>query len=181
MHLTDKAFDTLDAALAQFSEHASTASMACEVLFGVKTALRELCPRAKSLSDAATLSEHVQAATESSEGIRSAALLLIRCLGVPGVLPDDDHAGGPHIQRKMIALVEKGTPDIAKIMRMDDKKLTFEKVELLRGVHTRLIELLEPLCKLPTTPSEFASRKQEVIKLLKNDLIKSYLNPYGLS
>ncbi|MER9751329.1 ATP-binding protein [Mesorhizobium sp. M0140] len=181
MHLTNNTFDTLDTTLAKFSEHASPAPLVSKVLSDVKTALRELCPRAKSLSEAATLSEHVQAAIESIEGVRSAALLLIRCLGVPGALPDDDHRGGPHIQRKVIALVEKGTPDIANIIRMAERKLTFEKVDVLRSVHTRVVSLLEPLSKLPTNPSEFASRRQEVIKILKNDLLKAYLNPYGLA
>jgi hypothetical protein len=123
------------------------------------------------------LAETIQAAANSKNSLRSAALFLIRCLAVPRLLEDTAFVGA-QFNHRAVDLIEKATPDLTDYFKVNEQKQTIDKIEVLRRIHSRSIELLSPLAHLPNSPDQFASRRQEVFKLLNNKFLKAYLNSY---
>ncbi|MGH6818310.1 MAG: hypothetical protein ACREC1_06005 [Methylovirgula sp.] len=135
-------------------------------------------------SSVCDLASQIEVAAKNPQGNRASALFLIRCLGVPGAIPEGNWNDRQHIHRKLVELVEQTTPDIADYFRLGEKKQTVDKIETLRDVHRQCVELLEVFSTLPSRPEEFASRRQDIFRALNNKFLKSYLNNYdfvGLS
>jgi hypothetical protein len=124
------------------------------------------------------LAEQIEAAAHNPKARRASALFLIRCLGVPGVIPEGNQNGGQHLQRKLVTLVEQSAPDIADHLRLGEKKQTIDKFEALRDAHRQCMDLLDVFRILPDRPEEFANRRQDVFRILNHKFLKSYLNNY---
>jgi hypothetical protein len=150
-----------------------------EALDAVRSTLAEASPQVRGLRSSAGLSDCVEAAALSSDGRRDAALFLVRCLGVPGLVADADRDRGEHLQRKIVHLFEQGAPDLVEYFRLPERKQTIDKFEALRDLHRQCTDLLSAFGTLPDDPQELASRRQEVFKTLNNKFLKAYLNTYG--
>lgn len=145
-----------------------------DILQSVVDVLVEFCGGAAFTADM-QLADYIEEATRHQLGRRSSALFLIRCLGVPGVIPEDDGSG---IQRKFVSLVEKALPDIVDYTRMYEKKQTIDKFDVLRNVHDSCLVLLGVFKSLPTNPDDFISHKQDIFHAISNKFLKAYLNSY---
>jgi hypothetical protein len=79
-----------------------------------------------------SLGESIEAAWQASaEHRRQAALLLLRALGVNGLICHHDPQA--QLERRIVALVTKALPDICKFYSIDEKKQNFEKFAALAG------------------------------------------------
>ena len=122
--------------------------------------------------------KQIDALAKEPHGKRAATLFLVRCLAVPGVIRDNDKSGSQHAFRKIVGLVEQTAPDIADLTNLDEKKQTIDKIEALRDLHRRCLDLLELFENLPEQPEEFAARRQDIFRVLNNKFLKAYLNNY---
>lgn len=121
-------------------------------------------------------------AASSAEGKREAAFFLVRCLGIPGLVPEgDENRVGPHFPRKLVCMFEQAAPDLLQFLRLNERKLTVDKFDILRNVQRTCTDLLAVFRQLPADPAEFASRRQEIFHTLKNKFLNAYLNIYDFS
>lgn len=170
--------ETLIASLASSED---TIEKGRSIRVAITSAIRSLSPATRRLSAKASIADHLEAATEESGGRRDVALLVCRCLGETLDILNEDGTGGLHFQRRVVSLVEKGTPDFAALVNLSEKRMHSEKYEALKELHRSCLEKLDIFCAIPIDPAGFASRRQEVFKLLNNQFLRSYLNPYGFS
>jgi hypothetical protein len=126
-----------------------------------------------------SLSDKLERATNDPHARRDAALLVLRCLGAPGVIPENDDQN--QLQRRVVALVEQGAPDLSEFFNLKGKKQTVDKFNVLQSIHRHCWDLLSPLRIFPIAPDIFAAYRQEVFKALNHRMAKAYFNNYGFS
>jgi AAA+ ATPase superfamily predicted ATPase len=110
-------------------------------------------------------------------GQRAAAILLIRSLGVDGLLPIDTPES--RASRTIPILVEQFVPDIAKYCKVTDKKQNYEKIKLLRDFHGFVSENFGAMSNLPTDLTEISNLKTEILRNFSNKLFQAYLQPFN--
>jgi hypothetical protein len=125
------------------------------------------------------LSDKLERARNDPQARRDAALLVLRCLGTPGVIAENDDQN--QLQRRVVALVEQGAPDFAEFFKLKDKKQTIDKFNILQSVHRYCWDLLSPMRIFPIALDIFAAYRQEVFKALNHSMTKAYFNNYGFS
>jgi len=152
-----------------------------EVLVGLNNVFVVLNASARACPATATLSDRIEAVARTGEHRRALGLILIRCLGVYGAIPETEVEVGLFFRRRALALFEQAIPDLMEQFRVGEEKQTIDKIEKLRGVQRHCEELLSVFCNLPSDPKEFVSRRQEVLQRLNNKFLKAYLNPYGFA
>jgi hypothetical protein len=140
----------------------------------VCAAIRDACPVGHY--EGASLADHIEIAAKDAKGRRIAALLILRCLGAVGIIPDNDD--GSQIQRKIVFLVEQGAPDISQFFKLPEKKQTIDKFDILCTVHAFCSDFLRPIRMAPTSTEDFPGWRQEIFKILNSKILKSYFNNY---
>lgn len=126
----------------------------------------------QSLGDAVALAR----GSHDAKARRKSALLLTRLLDVSGAISLTD---SPLLQSHLAELLEVGMPDIAKALRLDAKRQTFEKLELLKSAHSLALSPLDAIAKAPRSASELVHAHQGLIKALSSPLTSAYVQPYG--
>jgi hypothetical protein len=177
--VTENTLDTLqpiEELLQQFSLGTVKSN---SVLDAIKSTLGKLSPAART--DHTSIARRIEAIAQASQGRREAAIFLVRCLGVADAISDNEDVAGQHFQRRLVSLFELAVPDLATYFKLQDKKQTMDKFEILRGIHRYAAQSMHIIQTLPVAPAEFASRRQEVFKTLNNSFLKAYLNSYGFS
>jgi signal transduction histidine kinase len=126
-----------------------------------------------------TLSDSLEAAEQSApEHRRRAALLMLRALGGTNILANQDHGTG--YERRVVTLISHGTPDIIKYFQVEDKKQTFERFVTIEQVHTQLLKKLTALPSISSHPETFLNARQDVLKALNQEIVKSYFSLYDI-
>jgi hypothetical protein len=171
-----------EAQLRRFTHPDQVAATTGCALGAIRLTLSELCVGTRAVIDNSSLADMIEAANSSFDGKRDAALFLVRCIGVPGAVPEGDQVGvGQQLPRKLVALFEHGAPDLVDFLRLNERKQTVEKYEVLRNVQRQCVEHLDIFRRLAADPAEFASRRQEIFRTLNTKFLKAYLNLYGFS
>ncbi|MDB5575311.1 MAG: hypothetical protein JWR80_487 [Bradyrhizobium sp.] len=111
---------------------------------------------------------------------RDALLFTARLLNAPNILPEGN-ADIHQFERRFVSLFEQAVPDIAKLAELSTLRQTIDKINALRGLRDRVAQLLEPLAHTPSNVGTFPASKQGAFQTLNNQLLKSYLAPYGFS
>lgn len=114
---------------------------------------------------------------KAATGQRDAALLLIRALGVEGLLPVDSPES--RTSRILPALVEQFAPDIAKHCKTFEKKQNFEKIKLLQTFHSYVLENFKVLFDLPNDIFEINNIASIIRQPFSHKLFQAYLQPFG--
>jgi hypothetical protein len=123
-----------------------------------------------------TLSTLVDAVAKTPTGRREAAILTVRALAVEGLLPLEDDAP---LSRNVAALIEAGFPDGCKNLKLSDKRMTYEKVNALKGLHASICGNLSILHDLPTSLTEINALNGDIQRALRKDQCGAYLSPFG--
>lgn len=159
----------------------STGGLAGKDLGAAQDALAEALSSACCISppfDGIKLDQMLLQVEEATTGQRDAALLLIRALGVEGLLAVDD--SGSKASRIVPTLVEQFVPDIAKYCRIYEKKMqNFEKVKLLQKFHSFALSSFDVLKALPNDLSEINNLGETIRRPFSNKLFQAYLQPFG--
>ncbi len=127
----------------------------------------------KEFDPSLSLPDDVEAAAHYGHGARAAAILLVRSLGVDGLLPENTQSN--QIQRKLVQLVENALPDFCKEYAIAERKQTFEKFEIIRGIHKNILDKLKPISEVPASVERIKFSKEDIFRTLGNKIIKSYL------
>jgi hypothetical protein len=164
----------------QFEQAISQGPGLLELIQATASALIEL-GEIEASSTTLDLFHQIDFLAKEPHGKRAATLFLLRCLPVPGVIRDNDKGGSQHAYRKLVGLVEQTAPDVADLANLEDKKQTIDKIEALRDLHRRCLDLLALFENLPDQPEEFAARRQDIFRVLNNKFLKAYLNNYNFA
>lgn len=124
----------------------------------------------QSLNDAI----HYCAQTRNHKAQRQIALLLVRLLGVQGLL----HLGR-ETERHVVDVFEQGLQDLAKQFGLERKRQTFEKFELIGSLHEKACMLMSGLAQCPSAPERLVAGQADLLKILNSPFLSAYLQPYG--
>ncbi|WP_367237400.1 ATP-binding protein [Pseudomonas sp. Rh2] len=113
----------------------------------------------------------------ATTGHRIAAIILIRCMAVDGLLPLDEQPNV--INRKLVAIIEPHAPDLARFVRAEKATQTYEKINLIRSFHGSACSNYLPLSQVSGTIAEIATQKPILTKALKHKQFQSYLQPFN--
>jgi hypothetical protein len=123
--------------------------------------------------------ESIDVASEASaEHRRRAALLVLRSLGVDGLV--GARCLEAQLERRIVALMAKALPDICKFYSVDEKKQNFEKFAALEAVHADVESRLYVMRGIEAESASFAAARQSVQKALNHSVVKSYLQHYDV-
>lgn len=121
------------------------------------------------------ISTLLQLAIDAAKKRRDAAILTLRALAIDKLLPLDDD---PPLGRVAVQLIELGFPEVFRQLKISEKRQTYEKLEVLRGFHSSVVQGLEVLRTLPRTLVEIEHLKGEIQKVIRKDLTNAYLQPF---
>ncbi|EAP0001014.1 ATP-binding protein [Salmonella enterica] len=159
-----------------FLSEGENASAACEAARdALVEAIKDLCSISGSYSGS-NLERILGKVETATDGHRDVAIILIRCLSVDGLIPIDDTQSV--IIRKLISLFETYVPDVLKLVRLD-KKQNFEKINLIRTIHSTVCNNYAPLNQISGSLEEIASQKPTILKCLKHKGFQAYLQPFN--
>lgn len=113
----------------------------------------------------------------AATGHRIAAIILIRCMAIEGLLPLDDQPN--LINRKLVAIIESHVPDLVRYVRAEKVSQTYEKINLIRSFHGTACSNYLPLSQVSGSISEIATQKPILTKALKHKQFQSYLQPFN--
>lgn len=125
---------------------------------------------------ASSLSVLLESAAATSGGRRESAIFILRALAVEGLLPfESDH----QLERRVVELVEAGFQDQLKVLKLNEKRQTFEKMAALKGFHEFICQQLRVLAEVQPTLADIASAKPDIQRSTKNGALSAYLQPFG--
>lgn len=174
---------TLNVCVSKFEKSVdrySTGGFTGKDLDSARDALAEALSSACCISppfEGSQLDQMLVEVEKATTGQRNAALLLIRALGVEGLLPVDDP--GSKASRIVPALVEQFVPDIAKHCKTSDKKQNFEKVKLLQKFHVFAFSNFDVLDALPRDLGGINNLGTTIRRPFSNKLFQAYIQPFG--
>lgn len=140
--------------------------------------LSDVSPSARAVNPKSTLAARIEAAAAAPDGRRDAALIVARALSIRPLRQMIESSGGLHVQRKIVVLFEQGAPDLRDYLGISERKITHENFDAIAGAQAKCLELTSLFRTLPSEAKEFASRRQEIFRTLKNSFLRAYLNPY---
>src|SRR5262245_2218267 len=114
----------IETGAADSSSGSSARKLICQIL------RREL-----AITDAIgySIADLLEAAIHTPQKTRRIALLVLRWIAVPRVLPENDDAN--QIERKTVSLIESSLPDICKDFQISGLRQTRDKYISLRRIH----------------------------------------------
>lgn len=114
---------------------------------------------------------------DATQGHKEVAIILARCLSVDGLIQIDENQGV--INRKLIALFENYMPpNLLKIFKIE-KQQNYEKIKIMRTIHSAICSNYSPLTQLPGSLKEIVNQKETILKCLKHKIFQSYLEIFN--
>jgi hypothetical protein len=108
-----------------------------------------------------------------------AAIVLLRCLAVHGLVPQSNHAN--HISRSAVELCEGGLPEILTYLKVDSRAQTYEKFAIISSCHQRITEILNPLRHSYGDLDAILAARKEILGSLNHSLVHLYCGPFRLN
>ena len=109
----------------------------------------------------------------------TAAVLLLRCLGVDGLVPEPNSAN--QIGRLAVEICEKAAPQIVSFLKIDRKLQTYEKFPILRTCHNEILMLLKPVSDRYGDLSALLSARRAIVGALNHGIVRAYCTPFRLN
>ena len=110
---------------------------------------------------------------------RTAAVVLLRCLAVPGLVPEPNSTN--QIGRLAVEICESAAPQIMSFLKVDKKLQTYEKFEILRGCHSQIAAILKPLSERYGDLSAVISARKEIMGALNHGIVRDYCSIFRLN
>jgi hypothetical protein len=139
---------------------------------------RELLLKMIGLEGGASTGEALSQLSQNPLKARIAAIILLRCLGVQGLLPAPNHTN--QIVRSTVQLCEGAAPEIMRFLKIDDKLQNIEKYNALTNCHQRLSEVLSPLQVPYGDLNALLNARKEILGSLNHSIIRQYCSPFLL-
>lgn len=126
-----------------------------------------------------TLTESIERALSRPNELRGAVLATLRVLGVDGIIDFEEEDSS--LQRNIVRACEQAIPDLCKYYKVSECKQNYEKVARLSSIHSDILNHIQPLRTIGSAQHEFMGARTELMRVLKREVVKAYLSPYGLS
>lgn len=121
------------------------------------------------------ISNILEKAASAINGRRVSAILILRAMAINGLLPfESDH----QLSRRVVDLIEGNFSDQLRRLRLNEKRQTFEKIDLMRGYHSSICQELMPLMSAGQTLADIAALTPDITKIVRNGTLGAYLQPY---
>lgn len=126
-----------------------------------------------------SIAEAVAKISESKGEFAHVGAVLLRSLAIDHLLPSG--AGKTNLDRNLVEVVENHLSPVCEFIGLDPKQQTFEKIALLRGVHSRICDLLQPLTYSYPTLEGLVAGRQQILGALNHSVVKKYCRPFSLN
>ena len=140
----------------------------------VQHALQNLIDPQRTVDQARSLTDFINHVMTDAGRRRAAALAILRSLGIAEILQNKQ------FELPVVQLVEQAAPDIFKAYVSKEQKQTYDKYRRLEDVHHLICEKLSVLAGVSETMADFMSARTEILRVLNNSIVKSYLQPYDI-
>lgn len=124
-----------------------------------------------------SIAELIGLAADNIQSRRVVGIVILRCMSFNGLIPENNTNN--QIDRKIVAIVENGVPDICKFYGIDEKKQNYEKMLILRTIHQSILEKLSVLKAIPPRLDGIISMQSELFRSVNSQIVKAYLNIYN--
>lgn len=146
---------------------------------GARRALSQFICNALGETAQLSLPDAIDAASKTPDVStrRRLALVIIHAASNLRIFPKSDKSN--QLDRKVIALVENGTPDLARKFEVSKASQNYEKMKVISAMHATICAPLLTLTKVPVQPKMLVASKQMIIKDVSRDTISAYLSEYN--
>jgi hypothetical protein len=141
----------------------------------LRACLRAICGLDEDLAGD-TLAELIEQATSASMGRPEAASVILRCMAVKDLLPENNSTN--QIHRKIVSLVRAGTPEICEQYFKDDKVQTFEVVNKLKSVFNTILQEISSVAQIPAQIEPIIATRQRATAILNDKAVLAALSAY---
>lgn len=109
----------------------------------------------------------------------AAAIVLLRCLAVPGLVPEANSAN--QIARLAVEVCEKAAPQILSLLKIDKRLQNYEKFPIIRQCHNEILTILKPVSDRYGDLSALISARREIMGALNHSIVRDYCSIYRLN
>lgn len=125
-----------------------------------------------------SISEALNYLARSGHNLRDVAVVLIRLLAVPDLLPEENAHN--QIERLIVEICEKHVSDVCDFLLLKPKSQTYEKIAVLSNGHHTVIKLLEPLTTNYGDLHALVGARKAILGRLNHGVVRAYCGPYHL-
>ena len=143
-----------------------------------RTQLRSWLHSFNPLEASGSVSEELGYIARSSRPPREVAVMLIRLLAVPGLIPEPN--ANNQIERLVVEICEKSIDDICSFLAIKPKSQTYEKYTVLSNGHQAILKLLEPLIANYGDLHALVAARKTVLGILNHSIVRAYCGPHHL-
>lgn len=145
----------------------------------VRLYLRESCRNLPASAEEPPLARIIDHVTdnESKDLQREASLLLLRCLGLGKVLPENNAFNQLHA--KVCTLIQKGIPDILRRYKIIADEQTHQLIASLSTLHGKLHAQLSQLVTVAEDVSAIRANVQALRKFIGDETHRAYFHPWN--
>jgi hypothetical protein len=136
-----------------------------------RNALRELLLQMGSL-ETGSIGDALLHLAQQPLRHRAAAIVLLRCIGIQGLLPEANTAN--QIIRSTVQLCEGAIPEIVSFLKIDSRSQNIDKFVSLAACHNRLTEILSPLQVPYGDLSALLSARKDILGCLNHSIVRQY-------
>ena len=108
-----------------------------------------------------------------------AAIMILRCLAVRGLVPDSNNAN--HINRSIVELSEGALPEITTFLRVDRRAQTYQKFAIISTCHQSITAILGPLRHPYGDLDALLAARREILGSLNHSIVRQYCGPFRLN
>jgi hypothetical protein len=108
-----------------------------------------------------------------------AAIVLMRCLAVDGLVPKDNSSN--QISRSTAELCEGAIPEIMAFLKMEARTQNYQKFAVILTGHQRVTEILNPLCYSYGDIDAIIAARKSILGSLNHSIVRQYCSLFRLN
>lgn len=112
------------------------------------------------------------------ESSRLIGTILIRYLSVESVIPNNSENNG--VEFTIVSFLEKNLPDFMKKFGVTNAKLSYEKFNILRGIHNEIVHQFDSWLTISPNIEGLISNKNIFLRSINSQIPKAYLSAFGI-
>jgi len=124
----------------------------------------------------ATFAQMLSLLAKKPSQYKHVAIIISRCMTVEKLIPDFNHS----TERLVVKLCEEALPNFFSYLGISEKLQTFEKYNKYQSLHSRVEEILLPLCIYYVDIDALLNAQRKILGGLNNDLVAEYCGVYGI-
>jgi hypothetical protein len=144
-----------------------------------RTALRQfLFASAGADSADGSIGDALALLSKQPHGQELAAIVLLRCLAVRGLLPEPNQAN--QIVRSTVELCEAALPEIGSFLRVEKRAQNYQAFTALSGLHGAVVKLIEPVRQNYGDLDALIAGQKNILGSLSHSIVRRYGEQFRL-